>query len=337
MSDRSVHVLIALLAAVFAGCHAGEDSWAHYTNGGFYAARTPDMSPDGSLIVFSSPRSGQGDIYRINSDGAAPVRLTTDPSFETDPLFAPDGLTIAFSREANGCRNVWLMDRDGSNQKQLTSGSVLDNAQAFSPDGSELLVARSKLSTGMGRSLEYVAVNLATKKVRKLDAYPEYSADGKNVAYFNISDSNKRYEIWLMDADGSNNRFLSAGHSPHFSPDGNTILYSTEGNVSEPGSLWKTIAVDGSNDRELGRMADPAFTRDGKHLVYLSPSYQRELWRMDFDGANRTRLQAPTGYIDFLRPCRRGFILKLVTDDRVGDIYVIDTSDWTVERVASMN
>ncbi len=44
----------------------------------------------------------------------------------------------------------------------------------------------------------------------------------------------------------------------------------------------------------------------------------------------------PTGYIDFFRPCRDGFIFKLVTHDRVGDIYVVNTDDWTVKRVASM-
>jgi hypothetical protein len=57
----------------------------------------------------------------------------------------------------------------------------------------------------------------------------------------------------------------------------------------------------------------------------------------DVDGTSRTRLVAPVGDLDFLRPCRRGFILKLVTDNRVGGIYAIDTAAWTVERVASMN
>lgn len=47
-------------------------------------------------------------------------------------------------------------------------------------------------------------------------------------------------------------------------------------------------------------------------------------------------LHAPVGYIDFLRPCRDGFILKIVANDRVGDIYVVNSDDWTVERVASM-
>ena len=101
-------------------------------------------------------------------------------------------------------------------------------------------------------------------------------------------------------------------------------------------SLWRMIDIDGSNSREFGRVAGPVFSPDGKYVVCLSPEWQREIWRLDLDGSNRTRLQAPTGYIDFFRPCRDGFIIKLVTHDRVGDIYVINADDWTVERVASM-
>jgi Tol biopolymer transport system component len=226
------------------------------------------------------------------------------------------------------------MDRDGTNQKQLTFGRVLDDIVSFSPDGSELLITRSPLSTGMGRLIDHFAVNLRTKEVRKLERYPEYSPNGKTIAYAPNNGDTKGYEIWIMDADGSNKRFLTAGHSPRFSPDGNSILYSTE--INFEGSLWKMMAIDGSNDREIGRMADPVFTGDGQHIVYLSPSWQRELWRMDVEGTNRTRLIAPTGYIANLRPCLSGFILKLVTDDRVGDIYVIDTAAWTVKRIAQM-
>ncbi len=293
------------------------------------------MSPDGSIIVFSSPRSGQGDIYRINADGSESHRLTTDPSFDTDPIFSPDGSSIAFTRETDGCRHAWLMAPDGTDQKQITSGSVLDDLQSFSPDGSELLLSRSGLSMGMGRSVEYIAVNLETKDVRKLDAFPVYSPDGKSILYDTVNAG--RFEVWVMSVDGSNKRFLAIGHSPRFSPDGESILYSAESKVSHPGGLWKMIATDGSNERQLGRMEFPEFTSDGKHIVYLNPSYEREIWRMDVDGNDAKRLIAPVGYIDFLRPCRPGFILKLVTDDRVGEIYLIDADSWTVQRIASMN
>ncbi len=55
---------------------------------------------------------------------------------------------------------------------------------------------------------------------------------------------------------------------------------------------------------------------------------------MDADGSNRERLSAPVGYVTGFRRCAEGFIFTLETGDRVGDIYVVDTNDWKVRRVA---
>ncbi len=189
---------------------------------------------------------------------------------------------------------------------------------------------------GMGRSVTSYAVNLRSKKVRTLEGLIEYSPDGKQVVHQVYGETEGQYGIWIMDADGSNKRFLVTGNSPRYSPDGNTILYSTEGGFTGPARLWNMINIDGSNCRKLGRLEAPVFAGDGKHILCLSPEWQRQLWKMDRDGSNHERLQAPLGWVDFFRPCRDGFIFHLVTHDRVGDIYVVNTDDWTVERVASM-
>ncbi len=54
------------------------------------------MSADGSLIVYSSPATGHGDIYRINADGSRRVRLTADPNYEGFPKFSFDGTRMAW-------------------------------------------------------------------------------------------------------------------------------------------------------------------------------------------------------------------------------------------------
>ncbi len=56
-----------LFVWTFAGCHGGEDSWAHYQGGGNFSSGPPSWSPDGSKIVFSTPCSGHGDIVRVSA------------------------------------------------------------------------------------------------------------------------------------------------------------------------------------------------------------------------------------------------------------------------------
>ncbi len=317
----------------------GEDSWAHYQGGGMYATGSPSMSPDGSTIVFSSPRTGNGDIYKVDRDGGNRTRLTELADFEADPIFSPDGSTVAFVRESDGCRHIWLMDKDGKNQRQLTLGDVIDELNSFSPDGSEIFFLRSPLATGGGRSATPFAVSVLSGEtsIRTLEGLPNFSPDGKKVTYVLFDESRGQFEIWLMDADGSNKRFLTEGHAPGYSPDGKSILFCQKS--GSPGSEWAMMDPDGTNRRELCQLHGPVFSSDGKHIVCFSPEYRRQILRMDLDGSNKTILDAPTGYAGSLRPCQGGFVFSLVvsdSSDRVGDIFFVDTNDWTVERITSM-
>ncbi len=45
-------------------------------------------SGDGTKIAFTSTRSGNWDIYKMNRDGSSPVQLTTNPTWDYDPDWA---------------------------------------------------------------------------------------------------------------------------------------------------------------------------------------------------------------------------------------------------------
>ena len=85
-------------------------------------------------------RSGNWDIYVVNSDGAGLKTLTPDASNEGLPAWSPDGRSIAFLSDRNGTWGLWVMDADGSNQYQLVQ---LDG----SPDG-EVQMAQAFISVG---------------------------------------------------------------------------------------------------------------------------------------------------------------------------------------------
>ena len=75
-----------------------------------YAAVTPlwmrdaRISPDGSEIVFCY----KGDIYKVSAQGGTAVQLTTQASYEANPVWSPTGWEVcAFfrfhSRSGNQC------------------------------------------------------------------------------------------------------------------------------------------------------------------------------------------------------------------------------------------
>ena len=93
------------------------------------------ISPDGREIAFCY----KGDIYKVAAGGGEAVRLTTQESYESNPVWSPDGRSIAFASDRNGNFDVFIMPSDGGSARQLTFNSASELPTAFTPDGRHVL------------------------------------------------------------------------------------------------------------------------------------------------------------------------------------------------------
>ncbi len=86
----------------------------------------PEVSPDGSTVVFMSERGGNWEIYRVDIDGDNLIALTSDSASDGLPTWSPDGSKIAFVSNRDGEWGVWSMDPDGSNKRRhfVIAGSI---------------------------------------------------------------------------------------------------------------------------------------------------------------------------------------------------------------------
>jgi len=96
-------------------------------------AQTVNFAPNGE-IVFSSARTGNQEIWSINSDGSSERQLTNSPSDDVAPIVSPDNAVIFFASNRTGKIQIWKMNRDGSNQTQVTHIEG-GNPSSVSPDG----------------------------------------------------------------------------------------------------------------------------------------------------------------------------------------------------------
>ena len=88
----------------------------------------PVASPGNRHIVFSSDRATEGtqNIWRMDSNGANPVRLTNG-SGEFQPIVSPDEKWVIYTSESartetsNSRRTIWKVPIDGGEPLQLTS------------------------------------------------------------------------------------------------------------------------------------------------------------------------------------------------------------------------
>jgi Tol biopolymer transport system component len=109
----------------------------------------PSFSPDGRRLVFRSGRTGNFDIYIMNSDGSGVSNLTNNPSDDTFPAFSPLNDEIAFSS-----------NRDGQLDPKTGNRTFEIYTMKLGPDGTPGVVRRLTYTHGE-------------------NAHPQYSPDGK--------------------------------------------------------------------------------------------------------------------------------------------------------------
>jgi len=111
-------------------------------------ASNPDLSPDGSKVVFVSDRDGSADLYILTIDGEI-TRLTNTTQLEDTPRWSPDGGSLLFARRESSSANPdifkittsdWITTRvDNTDFTNLTGHNSSDSQPDWSRDGSQIV------------------------------------------------------------------------------------------------------------------------------------------------------------------------------------------------------
>src|SRR5215207_2506893 len=106
-------------------------------------------------------------------------------------------------------------------------------------------------------------------------AEPRVSPDGSQIVYTRrwVNKLEDRFEsaLWIMNADGSRNRFLATGSGAIWSPDGTRIAYMAEGKPSGPQIFVRWMDAEGATS-QITTTSSPAsdvrWSPDGKSLGF---------------------------------------------------------------------
>jgi len=328
---RLVLALIAALGiAAAASAVPSSPSLSLADCGNRVVGTNPAQASNGDILYASA--SEPFAIRSVRADGTNRKTVLVSDRPIDDVAVSPDGRVIAFDRGDE--HEVWLANRDGSDPRFFVGG----NSPSFSPDGTELAIGGAE--TGFNRAqLEIVELHGSGAGVVVSDAapYPEatWSKDAKTVAFVGIRQIQLEFgSIKLVGVDGSNERYLdySIGLWPRWSPAGDVIAYTNNGDRSAPSDI-RIERTDGRRERVVARFRGhdslmPAWSVDGGALTFVvTPragylEQSGELWRVDATGRGLHPISSDcrfgTGAADRLAgTARSDRILALEGDDVV--------------------
>jgi Tol biopolymer transport system component len=194
------------------------------------------------------------DIFTARPDGKGLKQLTSTPGYDAEATVSTDGRRIVFTSMRDGDLDIYTMDAKGRNVRRLTSEVGYDGGAFFSADGSRIVYRAFHPQTPaeLARYRQKLAENLIEPTV---------------------------FEIWVMNADGSDKRQVTrlgaASFAPYFFSDAKRIIFAS--NVNDPKGrnfdLYK-INVDGTGLERITYHESfdgfPMFSPDGRRLVFAS-------------------------------------------------------------------
>lgn len=260
---------------------------------------SPQWSPDGTRLSFTSNRSGKSQIWILDLAGGDPRQLTDFKAGLGGALWAnnghawsPDGKWIAcvtrgnveteevtpandmkvidrtFYKWSGGFNpnqptHIWITPVHGGDSKQLTQGDQDDHSLSWSPDSREIAFVSNRTGdwdNNANNDLFAVVINSGeTRRITDTPG-PEFSP------------------AWSPDGRWIACAASERGNASKDSPAGNTEIYRVPAEGGVP------VKLSGSLDR---RSSSPTWSLDAKH-IYFSAIDQgtRRIYRVPSDGGN---------------------------------------------------
>lgn len=198
----------------------------------------PAWSPDGTHLAFNTNRDGYQQVYVMGADGSGATNLSLGLVADMQPSWSPDGSRIAFARDAPGQLDIYVMGADGSGQTRLTYDTAHDALPAWSPDGDTLAFANNSNGGGAAHFDVYLMTpdgaplgNLTSTNTAT-ETRPAWSPDGTQIAYAASATATGPFDLWVMDADGSDPHRIVESSGSDYWPDWQPVAAPSTGSIT---------------------------------------------------------------------------------------------------------
>lgn len=264
--------------------------WARFSHDGkklVYPLDKPDPSGPQRVIA----------VLDIASRAESIVPTRTWPQMSEVKWLGDDSGFIVLANDGeNPMGQVWKVSYpDGATQK-VTNDLTEYRDLSITNDGRELVAIQIQRVSTVWLTPKADAAHSHQITPGLGTYYDLVVTPGGKILY--SSDVAGGSDIWQMDADGKNQKQLTAGagrnYAPCPSPDGRFVVFHS----NRVGGIWQIwrMDADGGNPRQLTFHSSESnwaqVSADSKWVYYIhaEPSQHQTLWRVSIDGGQPTQL-----------------------------------------------
>ncbi len=315
---------------------------------GLVSADDPDITPDGSRIVYSlsTPNQETGKVtshlWLCGVDGSNARQITQSGTRNGSARWSPDGQQIAFVSDRVEKAGIFLLPlgagSGGGDARELTRHAQGVSDLAWSPDGSQIAYLTTYDPANPDEEKRDSDLAPQVRSTRRID----YKQDGRGYL------DNVRQQVWLLDvASGERRRLTStlADHAaPQWSPDGTQIAAAVQSHNGMCNQLALIDVASGEQTLvgpEMGNVSSWSWSPDSQRILYtgdVTQTWQDDLWLLDVASGESRRLTddlqvlpsgAPPVWLD-----ERQVLISGVRAGGSG-LHVVDSEQGTIEPVVS--
>ena len=274
------------------------------------------ISPDGEQIAFTY----KGNIYIVDADGGQARQITSNPAYDTDPMWTPDGKQIIFASYREKSKDIYKVSAAGGAPVRLTSHPGNETPMTILEDGNIIFSAKIQqdamygdfpggsqvymIGPDGGRPEMVTSMQISNMSVRQDNTviYEDYKGYEDPLRKHHTSSVTR--DIWMyvpskdpsegfsIDGNGTFTKlstFNGEDRNPVFMSDGNAYYYLSEQdgtlNIYYSGSIADQLTNGGIKPKQITfYKGNPVRYLSISHDGTLCYSYDGELYTMKNGG-----------------------------------------------------
>jgi serine/threonine protein kinase/dipeptidyl aminopeptidase/acylaminoacyl peptidase len=280
----------------------------------FFNYSGPSWSPDGKTIACGAGSYKGGfhhTMIAVDAETGEQKEFTTQQWQGIGRVaWLADGRSMVLTGNEKGSiySQIWLLSYPEGSARKITNDLNNYGAVSLTADSATLLTTQSEAISNI-----WIAPGTDVARAKQITTGRNglygtggmvWTPDGRLIY---ASPVNGNQDIWIMNADGSNQKQLTTDpqpdYAPTISPDGRYIIFVS--NRAGMPSIWR-MDTDGGNQTQLTNGQEdylPQVSPDGQWIVFHSwRSGKQAVWKMPFAGGEPVQLTDKFTYNTSISP-----------------------------------